>query len=113
MALVVALVGMTAFAVSNRVFASHWLLFEMSIPHINWMLGIFRSSGRFFWLVGYGLIAFVVVLGFRGARPVTALCLVGAAILQLCDVQPLRHRLSLALLPDQVRRSSTVLRSPV
>jgi hypothetical protein len=92
-ALVVALVGMTAFAVSNRVFASHWLLFEMSIPQINWMLGIFRSSGRFFWLVGYALIAFVVVLGFRGARPLTALCLVGAAILQLCDVQPLRAQI--------------------
>ena len=92
-ALFVALALLTAFAVSNRVFAGHWLLFEIPIPHLNRVLGIFRSSGQFFWLIGYAQVAIVVVLGFRRAGLLTALCLAGAAILQLWDVQPLRAQI--------------------
>jgi len=91
--LFVVLVLVTAFAVSNRVFLGHWQLFELPLPHLVRVLGTFRSSGRFFWLVGYAQIAMVVVLGFRRARPLTALCLVVSAILQLCDVEPLRAQL--------------------
>jgi hypothetical protein len=92
-ALFVAFLMLTAFAVSNRVFIGHWLLFEVPMPHLQRILGIFRSSGRFFWLIGYAQIVIVVVLGFRRARPLTALCLAAAAVLQVCDVQPLRAEL--------------------
>jgi hypothetical protein len=93
-ALLVAFATLTAFAISHRVFAGHWLLFEVPIPrYIVWALGILRGSGRFFWLIGYAQMAIVIVLGFRCAQPVMALCLVGAAILQLFDVQPLREQI--------------------
>jgi hypothetical protein len=92
-ALFFAFAVLIAFAVSNRVFVGHWELFELPIPHLNRVLGIFRSSGRFFWLVGYAQIAIVIVLGFRRAWPLTALCLAAAPILQLCDVQPLRAQI--------------------
>ena len=92
--LFVALTAATAFAVSHRVFAGHWLLFELPMPRsIVWVLGTFRSSGRFFWLVGYAQLAIVIVLIFRRAQPMMVLCLVGAAILQLFDVQPLREEI--------------------
>lgn len=90
--LLVAFAALTVFAISHRVLAGHWLLFELPMPrYVFWTLGIFRSSGRFFWLIGYAQMAMVIILGFRRARPVLALCLAGAAILQLCDVQPLRE----------------------
>jgi hypothetical protein len=92
--LLVAFAALTAFAISHRVFVGHWLLVELPLPlYIVWALGTFRSSGRFFWLIGYAQLAIVIVLGFRRAQPVVALCLVGAAILQLFDVQPLREQI--------------------
>jgi Family of unknown function (DUF6311) len=92
--LLVAFAALTAFAISHRVFAGHWLLFELPMPRfLNPVLGIFRSSGRFFWLIGYAQVAMVVVLASRRAKPVLLLCLAGAAILQLSDVQPLREQI--------------------
>jgi hypothetical protein len=92
--LLVACAALTAFAISHRVFAGHWLLFELPLPlYIVWALGIFRASGRFFWLISYAQMAIVIVLGFRRAEPVMALCLLGAAILQLFDVQQLRTQI--------------------
>ena len=94
LSLLVAFAALTVFAISHRVFAGHWLLFELPLPRfVVWALGIFRSSGRFFWLIAYAQVAIVTVLGFRRAQPVMALCLVGAAILQLFDVQPLREQI--------------------
>ena len=77
--LFVAFAAVTAFTISNRPFAGHWLLFELPLPHIKRVLGIFRSGGRFFWLIWYAQLAVVIILGFRRARPAFALCLVGAA----------------------------------
>jgi hypothetical protein len=57
------------------------------------VLGIFRSSGRFFWFIGYAQIAVVLVLTFRSRRPWIVLCLLGAAILQLADVRLLHERI--------------------
>ena len=97
-ALLVAFAALTAFAISHRVFAGHWLLFELPIPvYITGALGMLRCSGRFFYLIGYAQIAIVIVLGFHRARPVMALCLLGAAILQLFDVQPLREQIIAAI----------------
>ena len=92
--LLVAFAALTAFAISHRVFAGHWLLFELPLPRfVVWALGIYRSSGRFFWLIPYAQLAVVIVLGFRRASPAMVLCLVAAAILQLLDVQPLREQI--------------------
>ena len=92
--LLVAFAGMTAFAISHRVFAGSWLLFELPLPYyIVWGLGIFRASGRFFWLVAYAQMAITIILGFRRAKPVMALCLLAAAILQLADIRPLRDQI--------------------
>jgi hypothetical protein len=93
-ALFAALVIFAAFAVSHRVFAGDRLLFELPLPiYVNAVLGIFRSSGRFFWLIVYAQMAIVIVLCFRPAKPAIVLCLLGAAILQLGDVQPLRKQI--------------------
>ena len=92
--LLVASAAVSGFAISHRAFAGHWLLFELPMPlYILGALGIFQSSGRFFWLIGYAQLAIVIVLGFRRGQPVMALCLAGAAILQLLDVQPLREQI--------------------
>jgi Family of unknown function (DUF6311) len=93
-ALLVAFAALAGFAISHRVFAGHWLLVELPIPvSITGVLGVYRCSGRFFYLISYALMAAVIVLGFRRARLVMALCLLGAAILQLFDVQPLRAQI--------------------
>ena len=92
--LLIAFAALTAFAISHRAFAGHCLLFELPLPlYVLGVLGIFRASGRFFWLVAYAQLALVIILGFRRARPALALCLAGTAILQLVDVQPLRQRI--------------------
>ena len=92
--LLIACAAMTAFAISHRVFIGRWLILALPMPpYVSSLLGIFRSSGRFFWLIGYAQIVLVVVLAFRRPRPGVALCLLGAAILQLCDVQPLREHI--------------------
>jgi hypothetical protein len=94
LALFVAFAALAVFAISHRVFAGHLLLFELPLPHyVNRVFGIFRSSGRFFWPIAYAQMAIVIILGFRRAQPVLALCLVGAAILQIIDVQPLREQI--------------------
>ena len=113
-ALFVAFVALAAFAVSNRVFLGHWLVFELPLPYyIGRCLGMFRNSGRFFWLICYAQMAMVIVLGFRRAQPVIVLCLAVAAILQLFDVQPLRAQIIASIAdgpgareldPGQVRR---------
>jgi hypothetical protein len=38
-------------------------------------------------------VAIVIILGFRRSKPLLAMCLMGAAILQLIDVQPLRRQI--------------------
>jgi transposase len=99
-ALFIAFVVLTAFAISNVVFVGHYLLFELPISYyISRILGIFRSSGRFFWLVSYAQLAIVIVLGLRRARAITALWLASAAILQLCDGNRSERRLSPASPP--------------
>ena len=92
--LLVAFAALTAFAISHRIFAGQRLLVELPLPrYVISGLGIFRSSGRFFWLISYAQTAVVIVLGFRRAQPVMPLCLAVAAVLQLFDVQPLREQI--------------------
>jgi hypothetical protein len=93
-ALFTTFVVLTAFAISHQVYVGHHLLFELPVPYyFPKILGAFRSSGRFFWLICYAQMAMVVILGFRRSRPLIVACLAGAAIVQLLDVQPLREQI--------------------
>ena len=92
LALLIACAALLAFAISHRVFVGDWLVATLPMP-LKPVLGIFRSSGRFFWFIGYAQIAVVLVLAFRSRRPWIALCLLGAAILQLADVRLLHERI--------------------
>jgi hypothetical protein len=97
-ALLIALVCLAAYAISHRVYAGERLLFEVPLPYaLNRVLGVFRSSGRFFWLIAYVQLAVVIVLAFRRANPTLALCLALAAILQIVDVQPLRAEITASI----------------
>jgi hypothetical protein len=92
-ALLVALACLTAYAISHRVYAGQWLLFELPMSHIlNRVLGVFRGSGRFFWLVSYAQIAVLLVLAFRRAHLLIVLGLACAALLQVLDLEPLREQ---------------------
>ncbi|HTV44557.1 MAG TPA: DUF6311 domain-containing protein [Stellaceae bacterium] len=103
-ALLTAFAALAAFAITNRVFFGHRLLLDLPIPHdFSAVLGIFRSSGRFFWPIGYTQVAIVIVLGFRRPRPLMVSFLLAAALLQLLDIQPLRAHIitSVAAAPSR------------
>src|SRR5665213_1761213 len=91
--MLIVLSGFVLFAISNVIdvgFAS------LTIPvpwRILYYLGAFRASGRFFWPVGYALMALAVFATARAWKPGAAASLLVVAIsLQLVDVAPLRAR---------------------
>jgi hypothetical protein len=84
--------GCFLFALSNKVYLGSHLLFDLPLPdRLVHALGTFRSSGRFFWPVGYALIAFGILRVLRAFRPGVAFVVLSVAcLLQLADVRPLR-----------------------
>jgi len=69
--------GMAIFALSNKVAFGSIELFTIPLP--DWLmrfLTTFRSSGRFFWPLGYLIIFAVLVLAARRLKPVVATTLV-------------------------------------
>jgi hypothetical protein len=82
------------------------LLLDIPLPWVVTMaLGVFRSSGRFFWPIGYALIALSVVLTVRKYSALAAASLlITAALLQVVDVGPIR---------TAIVRSAAEPRSPV
>lgn len=95
-ALLLALLALTLYALSNRVYfgADEWL----SYPLPSWLdrlTGTFRASGRFFWPVGYVLLFATLALLLR-QLPRLALPLLALALpLQWIDVAPLRAEVQL------------------
>ena len=94
-ALALALVVLTAWALSNRIYLGPYLLASYQPPRFlaDTVLGWFRSSGRFFWPVGW----FLVGLGIAGAlarwRPAPAVAIAALAlVLQWQDVAPWREK---------------------
>lgn len=82
--LVLALVGLTVLAVGPRPYFGPWLVGDIGRPGgtIGEWLGYFRCHGRFFWTVGYALIAWAIVqLDLRLGR--LALSLVAAIVVAL------------------------------
>jgi len=82
-------VAMALFSLSNRIAFGPYELFTIPLP--DWLmrfLTTFRSSGRFFWPLGYLIIFTVLVLTARRFRPAwaTAIVLV-LALAQIYDEQ--------------------------
>ncbi|MGZ4954214.1 MAG: DUF6311 domain-containing protein [Methylobacter sp.] len=68
--LLICLVATTVYALSNRVYIGSELLFEWYEPNtMKTVTGQFRASGRFFWIVGYGMFIFTVVTIVRFVKP--------------------------------------------
>lgn len=91
-ALIVVFAGYFLFALSTKVFAGNWLVLDVPIPFsLAHALGVFRASGRFFWPVGYALVALGIVLTLRNHRPGRAVLMLSfAALIQWIDSGPLR-----------------------
>lgn len=91
--LMLVLAGFVLYAASNRIFLGQHLLLELHAPRwLEGAFGIFRVSGRFFWLVGYSvLFAVLAVLLRRKSNPILAIITV-ALLLQWHDTRPLRER---------------------
>ena len=91
-ALVVLLAGYFLFALSTKVFIGNWLVLDVPIPaSLAHFLGVFRASGRFFWPVGYTLVALGIVFAVRNYRSDRAVPLLFvAALIQWIDTGPLR-----------------------
>jgi hypothetical protein len=85
-----------AFALSNKVHIGSYLLLDVPLPTgVARSLGVFRSSGRFFWPVGYALTAAGIILTLRRHGRAIGVGLLGiATVLQVADVGPIRRMLS-------------------
>ena len=91
--LLLALLGMAVYALSTEVYAAtHHILslpFERFGPFAA-ISGIFRSSGRFFWPLGYFLVAAALfALRARLGAGVFMAVLAGAILVQAVEIQPL------------------------
>ncbi len=111
--LLLAVLGMAVFALSNRVALGSIELFTIPLPPaLEKFFTIFRSSGRMFWPLGYLIVFGVLVLLARQAKPAVALsvaCL--ALLLQLADIQ--KGPRALFIGPDRTGTEwRTMLNSP-
>ncbi len=93
--LVLVLMGLFLFALSNRVFLGDWLVFDIPMgPLLRKFTAFFRTSGRMFWPIYYVLAIGLVWLTFRRYTPRTAKVLILIVVcLQLADTQLLRRNL--------------------
>ncbi len=87
----------TLLAVSNRVFVGQREVLTIG-GSPSWLLQQFGASGRFFWPVGYTLMAIgIAVVALRLRRPwgpLGAVLIVAAGVLQFIDAGPLRQRVA-------------------
>jgi hypothetical protein len=90
-ALLFVLLVATLFALSNKIYFGAHLLLSYPLPHfLEGISGTFRSSGRFFWMVGY-LILFATLAAVVKRPSGRAVFLLALALpLQWIDVRPLR-----------------------
>ncbi len=92
--LALVLTGLTLFAVSNRVFFGKWEVLRIcDSPPL--FLQQFAKSGRFFWPVGYTLMAIgLSVIALRVRRPFNIALILVAATLQFVDDGLLRQNVA-------------------
>ncbi len=107
--LLLVLAGLTALALSSRVYAGHTLLLDLGGNVWEGLFAPIRSSGRFFWPVGYALlVGATAVIAGRLPRLATVAVLVAAVLLQLADAGPLLQRAT-----DQLAGRTSVKTSSV
>jgi hypothetical protein len=88
--LVLALAGLTALALSNRVYVGHVQVLSTVAPGRRF-LDELRSSGRMFWPVAYGLLVLAFIALDRVPRRALAAAVLAAAVaLQVLDTSVLR-----------------------
>ena len=86
--LVLALLGLWLFALSNQIGIGGWTIHYPLPEKIIGLASIFRASGRMFWPVFYGLILTLIFLVVRGYRPRVAIPLLALALLiQIVDTR--------------------------
>ena len=86
-------------ALSNRIFFGNHLLLNIPLSeNAERALAMFRSSGRFFWPIGYAITALCRLCTLHKFRPLASIALVlMAALLQFLDVAPLRSAIASAV----------------
>lgn len=89
------LVFCTLFALSNRIYFFNWLVLNYNFSdYLTSALGIFRSSGRFFWPVYYAMLLGGLALALRHGSATARIATLGlVCVLQLIDTEPLRARM--------------------
>lgn len=90
--LALGLLVLTVFAVSNRVYFGHDLLFSYSLPGpLLSVANQFHSGGRFFWVVSYVVMP-LAVSGGLSLRPrwVASAVVIAAVAVQLADTRSIR-----------------------
>jgi len=86
--LILILGTITLFAISHRVTIGSWEFYLVPKKidyYLSWGLSLFRSSGRFMWVIGYLTIIFAIGVIDRYGRKKTPLLLL-AIVFQLIDV---------------------------
>ncbi|WEF32928.1 DUF6311 domain-containing protein [Pseudoduganella chitinolytica] len=88
------LVLLTLYALSNAIYIGPVKLLSTKVPPgLDAVTSTFRSSGRFFWPVGYAVIVFAVLAAARHlSAQRAALVLAAVVVLQFWDLQPHHER---------------------
>ena len=88
--LVVVLAALAVFSLSSRVYAGPLKLIDLGAKPWEDIFGTFRTPGRAFWPVGYGVMLLAVAAVARLPRAVGFPLLAVAVVLQIIDTAPLR-----------------------
>jgi len=109
--LMVVMIGLTVFALGNKVAFNDTVIFSYSIPpELNPYLSMFRASGRFFWPVCYAIAAFIVAMfSFRASSRLFMGLLAVCLVVQVIDISPI---LNLQGMYSELKFNSR-LRSPL
>jgi hypothetical protein len=89
-------IAMAAFALSARPSIGSWIVVEIPLPgFLDRLAGVFRSSGRFIWPLGYLLMAVVIAIvarcgprGGQGSSRIGLALLLAALLVQAVDLRP-------------------------
>lgn len=95
---------LTLFALSSKVYLGKLAILNIDLPRLlQGAFGIFRASGRFFWLVGYCVLFFVLAVLLRKRSPAVLMLVVLALFGQWVDTRGWRHGLM-----EQIRKPSAI-----
>lgn len=90
--LLLILVGFVLYSTSNRIFFGQHTVLELPLPKaLESALGVFRVSGRFFWLVGYSLLFATLAVLLRRPSMIMMVAVAAALLLQWHDTRASRE----------------------